>query len=89
MQVGDFVRYRPGGDVEEIGRVASFGAEGRVFVCFSSGCTASACSEHQLVVIKPTEALIGRCLGYHRFDDHCPEFNPVACYCCADKERSA
>ena len=74
---GDYVIYNE----SELGRVTKQ-VKGTVYVCFSTGCTAASTPVEKL---RPaTKYEISSCktsedLGFHRFDDSCPGFNPSCC----------
>lgn len=80
---GDWVVYAD----REIGRVASVEGDA-AFVCYSHGCTAA---KTPLRLIEPyipqahghlrKDPLI----GFHRFDDSCPEYDPDVCEICSWK----
>lgn len=78
---GDWVVY-DNGCKQEIGRVTV--CTGRnAFVCFDFGCTAS-CTPFEC--LRPaTYAEIGQApegIGFHRFDDDCPEYEESFCDMC-------
>ena len=80
---GDYVVHINEFGDGDYGRVASVVDGGRVFVCFTSGCTASACDPAHLRRVEP-RAWMGQVgFGYHRFDDECPDYDPEFCaaYC--------
>lgn len=83
---GDFVAYDPGYKEPEIGRVTRVRGD-TVFVCYSGGCTAAATPR---ALVRPaTAAEIARAggrLGYHRFDDTCPQHDPECCFGCIHDE---
>lgn len=84
---GDYVAYDPGYlDKPEIGRVKRDAGE-TVFVCYHSGCTASA---SPACYVRPaTEQEIAEApkdLGHHRFDTWCPNRIEDCCYDCGAKK---
>lgn len=88
MERGDYVLFNTGHYGPEYGRIASFNDDCSVaFVCFTSGCTAAACDVKFLNVISdPSDDIISRGFGFHRFDETCPKYTPEACsYYCPDK----
>lgn len=75
---GDFVMY----DDRELGRIATVRDDGAIFVCFSTGCTAASTPVEKLRPATKYEiscCKISEDLGFHRFDDSCPEFDPSCC----------
>lgn len=85
---GDFVMY----DDRELGRVATVRDDGAIFVCYSTGCTAANTSPKDLRLA--TEKEVRACefashLGFHRFDDYCPEYDYDVCssYCPEKQKR--
>lgn len=80
FEFGDYVIYDPGYKDPELGRVIEQVYDD-VFICFDAGCT-SKCTP--LKYVRPaTNDEVARNeihFGFHRFDDHCPEFNPDICY---------
>ncbi|WP_304598277.1 hypothetical protein [Adlercreutzia caecimuris] len=85
MKKGDYVLFDTGFGDCDLGRVAS--VSGNIaFVCFSTGCTASACTQEYLRVIEPSECEESISFGHHRFDDFCPDYDPDCCSAyCPDK----
>ena len=79
---GDYVVFVSWNGDGEIGRVASVG-EDNVFVCFTIGCTASACDPASLRVVEAEPWMTRTAFGHHRFDTECPEYDPGCCsaYC--------
>lgn len=80
-EYGDFVVYDPGYK-QEVGRVTTC-REGGAFVCYHQGCTAAYTPDKYLRPATPDEiagANIG--IGFHRFDETCPERDEDACYGC-------
>lgn len=77
---GDWVIYDPGYK-QEIGRVTEAG-EQVAWVCCSQGCTAAATLLVHLR--KATEQGVAKMgnplIGFHRFDDDCPSYEPEACF---------
>ena len=79
---GDYVAYDPGWREPEIGRVTR--ARGDVvFVCYSDGCTA-ACTEASMLRPATDEEIAGVSphIGYHRFDQECPDYDGSCCSYC-------
>ena len=83
---GDYVAYDPGYREPEIGRVTR--ARGDVvFVCYSDGCTAAATPRAYVRPATAAEtARASERLGYHRFDDACPQYDPRCCFGCIHDE---
>lgn len=80
FEFGDYVVYEPGYKEPEIGRVASK-FDDDYFVCYHCGCTSS--STHASMLRPATEDEVRTApkdLGYHRFDDHCPDFDENTCF---------
>lgn len=83
IEVGSWVVYNPGYRIE-LGRVAKISDDGtKAFVCYSQGCT-SASTEIRFLeeydVKKHPNLKIDPLIGYHRFSESCPDFDPEYCY---------
>ncbi|MEY8460115.1 hypothetical protein AALA69_03175 [Eggerthellaceae bacterium 24-137] len=80
FQRGDYVWfYNACGDAD-LGRVAYVGEDGRVFVCFTIGCSAASCDPGRLKrVANPRPWMRSRPFGHHRFDVDCPDYDPECC----------
>ena len=77
---GDYVLYN-NGYKQEVGRVTKVCEARQVaWVCYHEGCTA-ACTPIDMLTPYDGPVLNGR-LGYHRFDDHCPDYDPNCCFDC-------
>lgn len=77
---GDYVVYDPGYKDPEIGRVTGISGTGW-FVCFDMGCTSKSTPAGLLRPATPDEiAAAPAGIGYHRFDDECPDWDPRICY---------
>lgn len=83
MNHGDWVVYDNGGS-RQIGRVISVAKDGEsAFVCYSHGCTAARTRIECLHLYdaeldKDVKPDIG--IGFNRFADFCPVFDPDCCY---------
>ena len=79
---GDYVVYESDYKPPEIGRVVSETIDGDgYFVCYHSGCTAASTPKDMLRAATADEiASAPHGLGYHRFDDSCPEYDDRICY---------
>lgn len=84
---GDFVMY----DERELGRVATVRDDGAIFVCYSTGCTAANTAPEDLRLATEEEYKsnkFARHLGYHRFDDFCPDYDALFCsFYCPEKGK--
>ena len=85
---GDYVMY----DERELGRVVYVReVDGAIFVCYSTGCTASNTPMKKLRLATDEEFKsnkFARLLGYHRFDDYCPDYDPLFCsFYCPEKRK--
>ena len=87
---GDWVVYSNGG-CDQIGRVTCMSKDGKgAFVCYHHGCTASYTSLGLLKPYDESKHIVKKDfhIGYHRFDDSCPDYDEVVCNCCnPDKGR--
>lgn len=89
FRFGDYVVYQPGFKPAEIGRVTECG-DTSAFVCFSHGCTAASTP---LKFLRPATGLEimnadGK-IGYHRFDELCPDRDEDACFMCRARKGYA
>lgn len=86
MRRGDWVVCEAGSR-REIGRVWRVG-EKTAFVCYRFGCTAAATP---LDMLRPydgeadSDLVPDKRIGFHRFDDECPDYDPMFCGDC-DRE---
>lgn len=77
---GDWVFFEPWGREPELGRFVSYADNGGLFVCYGTGCTAS--NTASTMVRKANDDELPDPLpkiGYHRFDDYCPDYTESAC----------
>lgn len=79
---GDYVVYKCSYRPPEIGRVVREQPDtNAVFVCYHSGCTAALTPKDMLRPATDDEiASAPSDLGYHRFDDDCPQYREDVCY---------
>ena len=84
---GDWVVFEPG-YTREIGRVWRYDAEENACsVCYSHGCTAAMTSAAYLRPYDPArdaDLEPDPRIGFHRFDDVCPEYDPKVCVGCRE-----
>lgn len=79
FKFGDYVLYN-NGYKKEVGRVTKVDEQrGVAWVCYHEGCTAACTS---LDILTPYNGPVNPKLGYHRFDDHCPDYDPDCCFGC-------
>lgn len=83
---GDWVLYRKG-DCEQIGRVASVSERGNAFVCFHAGCTAACTPVDMLEPYTGPLDDTSITIGYHRFDEFCPDYDEECCYMCKARKQ--
>lgn len=81
---GDYVVYTTKG---ELGRVVEDSGEYNTKVCYSTGCTGASTPNDMLIKAADLNkdypnirAIDIRQLGFHRFDESCPDYNPDYCY---------
>lgn len=82
-EFGDYVVYDPGYCEPEIGRYVRSNAAGSAYVCYHDGCTA-ACTEASMLRPATDEEIAGASphIGYHRFDQKCPDYDGSCCSYC-------
>ncbi len=88
MKRGDWVVFDPQRR-RQIGRVASVGDK-VAFVCYSHGCTAASSPLDLLVPYDPDlfpDLAPDARIGFHRFDDYCPSYDPTFCPQCRGKRH--
>lgn len=86
---GDWVVFDPGYCAPEVGRVTE--DTGRTaYVCYHQGCTAAGTDKRHLRRATMEEILSApRGIGFHRFDEACPERDEELCgHCRAWKGRA-
>lgn len=78
-EYGDYVVYDPGYCEPEIGRYVRSNAAGSAYVCYHDGCT-----EARLLRPATDEEIAGASphIGYHRFDQECPDYDGSCCSYC-------
>ena len=86
IRFGDWVVYDPG-YTQDIGRAVEFSDDGEItWVCFSTGCTAASCASRYLRLATEDEiAKADKGIGFHRFDEFCPEYDDACCAHCRAK----
>ncbi|MCI8451069.1 MAG: hypothetical protein HFJ74_00865 [Eggerthellaceae bacterium] len=85
LKHGDYILFSHPDGYDVLGRVACV-QPGKVFVCFTDGCTAEACDPGDLRKVGRLVLLQSVRLGHHRFDDECPDYDPDCCAAyCPDK----
>lgn len=83
---GDWVRHDDGSGKVEYGRVAKDDYK-KTYVCFLEGeCSARDCNPEYLSIAEPGTFNPNPLIGFHRFDDSCPDYDPTLCSTlCPDK----
>lgn len=90
FEFGDYVLYSNGGK-QDVGRVLRMSKDGlSAYVCYHEGCTAARTPVNMLKLLdlKQLKDMNFRIpyavtkLGYHRFNKHCPDYDPECCYGC-------
>ena len=85
FEFGDWVVYDTGYKME-IGRVTEC-RDDYAFVCYHQGCTAAATPLEHLRPAKRGEIEnADKSIGFHRFDESCPEREESACFMCGAKK---
>lgn len=85
FKYGDYVGYFSNGHIE-IGRVVEQLDDNNYRVCYSSGCTSATTPASMLSPIINSRDIESTTLGFHRFDDSCPRYDPECCsYMCKEK----
>lgn len=80
---GEYVVYEPEHGEVHVGRITQDSGTDFVFVCYHDGCTASATPRELLRLATDTEiASVSPNIGYHRFDENCPDYDRDACFMC-------
>lgn len=84
---GDYVVYDPGYTCE-VGRFVSYGKDTSTsFVCFHEGCTAACTPTDMLYPYTGSLDNVSKSIGYHRFDEFCPDYDEECCYMCKARKQ--
>lgn len=83
FEFGDYVAYEPGYGEAQIGRVTEDAGNEFLLVCFHDGCTAAYAPREKLRHATDEEIeAASPDIGFHRFDESCPDYDRDACFMC-------
>lgn len=85
LRFGEWVTLSSTG---ETGRVASWNGP-RIFVCYSSGCTASCTDISMLRPATSSEIRSSGPVGFNRFNRYCDKYDPDCCYMCKARKNDS